>query len=171
MSTTMLNSTKPDWQLGEVTLDAQSDFQVVLEGEATNGGFAVDQFSFNSAKCETKPSNAGAECTFDWDFCTWQNTTTGDFEWRMATPQRRPANLPDKTYGASEGYAYFDIFSSIDGTTVSMVSPTIYQETADHMCFRFWFAAFGAGDTTSLTIYRQDVQGVEDHANNHHKVC
>ena len=40
-----------------------------------------------------------AECTFDRDSCAWRNTTTGDFEWRMAAVARRPANLPDKTYG------------------------------------------------------------------------
>ena len=68
-----------------------------------------------------------------------------------------------------------------------MVSPTITKGIADHMCFSFWFAAFGAGiyiflffytcmyifnffitlgDTTSLKIYRQDVRGGEDNDNN-----
>ena len=31
----------------------------------------------------------------------------------------------------------------------------------------FRFAAFGAGDTTSLRAYRQDVKGGEDNDNNH----
>ena len=53
-----------------------------------------------------------AECTFDRDSCSWRNTSTGDFEWRMATLNRRPSNLPDKTFGAPVGYAYFDIFNS-----------------------------------------------------------
>ena len=53
-----------------------------------------------------------AECTFDRDSCSWRNSTTGDFEWRMASVARRPANLPDKTYGAPVGYAYFDIFNT-----------------------------------------------------------
>ena len=30
----------------------------------------------------------------------------------MATLTKRPANLPDKTYGAPVGYAYFDIFNT-----------------------------------------------------------
>ena len=34
------------------------------------------------------------------------------FDWRMATLTKRPANLPDKTYGAPVGYAYFDIFNT-----------------------------------------------------------
>ena len=53
-----------------------------------------------------------AECTLDRDSCAWRNTSTGDFEWRMATLARRPANLPDKTFGAPVGYAYFDIFNT-----------------------------------------------------------
>ena len=61
------------------------------------------------------PSHASlvrAECTFDRDSCSWRNTSTGDFEWRLATLNRRPSNLPDKTFGAPVGYAYFDIFNS-----------------------------------------------------------
>ena len=53
-----------------------------------------------------------AECTFDRNACAWRNTSTGDFEWRMAAVARRPANLLDKTYGAPVGYAYFDIFNT-----------------------------------------------------------
>ena len=53
-----------------------------------------------------------AECTFDRDSCAWRNTSTGDFQWRMAAVARRPANLLDKTYGAPVGYAYFDIFNT-----------------------------------------------------------
>ena len=53
-----------------------------------------------------------AECTFDRNSCAWRNTSTGDFEWRMAAVARRPANLLDKTYGAPVGYAYFDIFNT-----------------------------------------------------------
>ena len=49
---------------------------------------------------------------------------------------------------------------------VRMISPVISSGIADHMCFSFWFAAFGAGDTTSLRIYRQDVKGGEDNDNN-----
>jgi len=53
-----------------------------------------------------------AECTFDRDACSWRNSSNGDFEWRLATLARRPANLPDKTFGAPVGYAYFDIFNT-----------------------------------------------------------
>ncbi len=57
-------------------------------------------------------AQVAAECTFDRDACAWRNSSNGDFEWRLATLARRPANLPDKTFGAPVGYAYFDIFNT-----------------------------------------------------------
>ena len=75
---------------------------------------------------------------------------------RMATLTKRPANLPDKTYGAPVGYAYFDIFNTGSRSNlVKMISPTITADPEQgRMCFSFWFAAFGAGDSTSLRIYQ-----------------
>lgn len=45
------------------------------------------------------------ECNFDRDMCNWRNVAnaTGvrqDNDWRLATAARRPANLPDHTFGA-----------------------------------------------------------------------
>merc|ERR1712038_2185845 len=111
-----------------------------------NGHIAIDDVTFFEGACTTLPEHATlirAECTFDRDSCAWRNTTTGDFEWRMAAVARRPANLPDKTYGAPVGYAYFDIFNTgARSNKVRMLSPTIKKGFADHMCFSFWFAAF-----------------------------
>lgn len=43
-----------------------------------------------------------------------------------------------------------------------MISPTIPAvPEAGKMCFSFWFAAFGAGDTTSLKIYKYDSKDVD----------
>ena len=50
MSATTLNTARPDWYPGQVTVNSQSDFRIVLEGKATNGGFAVDQLVFNKGK-------------------------------------------------------------------------------------------------------------------------
>jgi hypothetical protein len=41
--------------------------------------------------------NAG-ECSFEKDMCSWKNSSAGG--WHLATITRRPANLPDKTFGA-----------------------------------------------------------------------
>jgi hypothetical protein len=52
------------------------------------------------------PSGAyvrAGECRFERDTCDWYNDTTQEkssASWRLATVSRRPANLPDKTFGA-----------------------------------------------------------------------
>ena len=54
MSATTLNTARPEWFPGQVTVDSRSDFRVVMEGKATNGGFAIDQLIFSRGKCESK---------------------------------------------------------------------------------------------------------------------
>lgn len=59
-----------------------------------------DYFIANPQEAEP----VAAECSFDRDTCGWRYNGTGNradgLEWRLATPSRRPANLPDHTFGA-----------------------------------------------------------------------
>ena len=94
--------------------------QVMIEGiwgsNRASGYIAVDDVTFYNGECQTTPERAvvvKGECSFDRNSCGWRNTSTAEnFDWRMATLTKRPANLPDKTYGAPVGYAYFDIFNT-----------------------------------------------------------
>lgn len=164
------NGQGPSWKYAQAKIQSETNFQIVIEGvwgnNRVSGYLAVDDITFFSGDCDTVPSHAAqirAECTFDRDSCSWRNSSTGDFEWRLATLARRPANLPDKTYGAPVGYAYFDIFNTgARSNRVKMISPTVKAGAADNMCFSFWFAAFGAGDTTSLRVYRQEYSASQD---------
>ena len=54
MSATTLNTARPEWFPGQVTVDSRSDFRIVMEGKATNGGFAIDQLIFSRGKCDSK---------------------------------------------------------------------------------------------------------------------
>lgn len=54
MDATTLNTARPDWFPGQVTVNSQTDFKLVLEGKANNGGFAVDQLVFSPGKCESE---------------------------------------------------------------------------------------------------------------------
>ncbi len=49
-----MNTARPDWQPGQVTVDATSDFRLIMEGKASNGGFAIDQLIFSPGKCESE---------------------------------------------------------------------------------------------------------------------
>ena len=45
------------------------------------------------------------ECSFDRDTCGWRSISNAtvlrpDIDWRLASLSRRPANLPDHTFGA-----------------------------------------------------------------------
>ena len=102
----------------QVTTD--TSFQVIIEGiwgnPRASGYIAVDNVIFYDGECEAVPAKANVVkgvCSFDRDSCGWSNTSTAEtFDWRMATLTKRPANLPDKTYRAPVGYAYYDIINT-----------------------------------------------------------
>ena len=106
----------------------------------------------------------GTECYFNRDTCGWRHNGTicrpDALEWRLATAQRRPANLPDHTFGAPSGYIYFDVFSlQSRQEVVQLMGPNMTapggggpERPQLRLCLTFWFAAFGAGDTTQLRI-------------------
>ena len=67
-----LDTARPEWQAGQVTLDTVRDFRIYLEvkvffasfflmnmfffvqGKASNGGFAIDQLTFYPGDCPSK---------------------------------------------------------------------------------------------------------------------
>jgi hypothetical protein len=57
----------------------------------------------------------------------------------------------------AEGYIYFDLFNQNAGTnTVRLVSPTISATEEQTLCFTFWFAVFGTGQSAELRVIRLD---------------
>ncbi|KAL1130358.1 hypothetical protein AAG570_013296 [Ranatra chinensis] len=98
------------------------------------------------------------ECRFERDMCGWSNgTDKGSASWRLATATRRPANLADKTFGAPDGYVYYDLFNQILGSNmVRLISPLIPASEDTQLCLSFWYAAFGAGDSALMQVMRQD---------------
>jgi len=69
------------------------------------------------------------ECRFERDMCDWSNgTDKSPASWRMATVNRRPSNLPDKTFGAPGSKIYFivccrSLISGSSGPYVGAVQP------------------------------------------------
>jgi hypothetical protein len=49
-----MDTTRPIWFPAQVAVDAQTDFHIILEGQATNGGFAVDDLMFSPGSCSSK---------------------------------------------------------------------------------------------------------------------
>ncbi|XP_046406809.1 MAM and LDL-receptor class A domain-containing protein 1-like [Ischnura elegans] len=164
----LYNHQGPEWRPGQAMILENMDYSIIIEGtwgsSRANGFIGFDDITFYAGACSTKPSAATVrtgDCRFERDICAWQNETQekNSPSWRLATVSRRPANLPDKTFGAPEGYIYFDLFNQNAGSNmVRLISPqiTATQEEPTFLCFSFWFAAFGNGDAAELRIVRQD---------------
>ena len=53
----------------------------------------------------TKAAKTNGDCDFQRDACQWKNDTTDDgFRWTTASISRRPASLPDHTFGGPSKY-------------------------------------------------------------------
>jgi hypothetical protein len=49
-----MDTTRPIWFPAQVSVDAQTDFRIMLEGQAMNGGFAVDDLMFSPGSCSSE---------------------------------------------------------------------------------------------------------------------
>lgn len=105
------------------------------------------------------------DCSFEKGLCGWENKTSAvndrTVTWQRAFLTHRPAQLLDKTFGATGDFVFFDIFTTNQKSAkVQLLSPIINNspdETA--LCFTFWFAAFGVEESTSLRIIKVSVDG------------
>ncbi|XP_072154876.1 MAM and LDL-receptor class A domain-containing protein 1 isoform X1 [Bemisia tabaci] len=160
----LYNHQGPDWQYGQALIKDPND-SIIIEGvwgsARINGFIALDDITFFGGSCSTIPKAATVrvgECRFERDMCDWSNGTDKTIaSWRLATITRRPANLPDKTFGAPDGYIYYDLFNQILGNNmVRLVSPVIPAAEDSQLCFSFWYAAFGAGESAVMQVIKQD---------------
>ncbi|XP_042145259.1 MAM and LDL-receptor class A domain-containing protein 1 [Ixodes scapularis] len=154
-------------------------YQVVLEGiwgHGRVGYVAVDDVSFFDGDCNTFPEKAKAipgECSFERDMCGWTNATGVDaapstnlvgragsvprdsLTWRLASVVSRPANLQDHTYRAPTGYIFFDIFNQNSvQNPVLRSTPIAAADGETERCLSFWFAPFGRGESSTLSVFR-----------------
>lgn len=48
-----MDTTRPVWLPAQVTVESSKDFHIVMEGQATNGGFAIDDISITPGSCQS----------------------------------------------------------------------------------------------------------------------
>lgn len=103
----------------------------------------------------------GEDCSFEKGLCGWENVTSSGSDrsvtWQRAFFAHRPAQLLDKTFGASGDFVFFDIFSpNQKSRDVRLRSPLINSSPDEEAvyCFSFWFAAFGVEESTSLRVVK-----------------
>lgn len=52
-----LNNPRPVWMPAQVMIEARTPYRLILEGSASNGGFAVDDIKFQPLGCGSKTMN------------------------------------------------------------------------------------------------------------------
>lgn len=107
------------------------------------------------------------DCSFERDLCGWENITVSDNDrsvmWQRAFLTHRPAQLLDRTFGASGNFVFFDIFTTNkESTKVQLQSPVINASPDEEFaCFTFWFAAFGVEESTTLRVIKMSAEEAE----------
>ncbi|KAJ8682056.1 hypothetical protein QAD02_017848 [Eretmocerus hayati] len=163
----LYNNQGPSWNYGQASIVEKRDFHILFEGtwgpNRATGNIAIDDIAFYTGNCTVKPNSAQVrpeDCSFEKGLCGWENLTSSGvndprMQWQRAFPNHRPAQLLDKTFGATGDFVFFDIFSPSMRREVRLRSPLIGVPLDDDAtCFSFWFVAFGVEETTSLRLLK-----------------
>ncbi|XP_076229738.1 MAM and LDL-receptor class A domain-containing protein 1 isoform X6 [Nomia melanderi] len=167
----LYNNQGPTWNYAQVNVNEKRNFDVVFEAtwgpNRASGHIGIDDVSFYTGNCTVKPPSASVrpeDCSFEKGLCGWENITSSDNEravtWQRAFLAHRPAQLLDKTFGATGDFVFFDIFTNNKKSTDVRLRSPIIQSSPDEesVCFTFWFAAFGVEESTTLQIIKINVE-------------
>ncbi|XP_025992366.2 MAM and LDL-receptor class A domain-containing protein 1 isoform X1 [Solenopsis invicta] len=168
----LYNNQGPTWNYAQANINQNTDFNVVFEGtwgpNRASGSIGIDDIAFYTGNCSVKPISAvvrAEDCSFEKDLCGWENTTVSDNDravmWQRAFQTHRPAQLLDRTFGATGDFVFFDIFTTNkESTKVQLQSPVINASPDEEfVCFTFWFAAFGVEESTTLRVIKMPTEG------------
>ncbi|XP_071871050.1 MAM and LDL-receptor class A domain-containing protein 1 [Bombus fervidus] len=159
----------PTWRYAQININERKNFNVVFEGtwgpNRASGSIGIDDIAFYTGNCSVKPPGASVrpeDCSFEKGLCGWENITSSENErivtWQRAFLAHRPAQLLDKTFGATGDFVFFDIFTiNKQSTDVRLRSPIIQTSPDEEsVCFTFWFAAFGVEESTTLQVIKMN---------------
>ncbi|XP_026667146.1 MAM and LDL-receptor class A domain-containing protein 1-like [Ceratina calcarata] len=166
----LYNNQGPTWNYAQISLNERRDFNVVFEGtwgpNRASGSIGIDDLAFYSGNCSVKPPGASVrpeDCSFERGLCGWENITSSENErtvtWQRAFLAHRPAQLLDKTFGATGDFVFFDIFTTNKQSANVLLRSPVIQTSPDEesICFTFWFAAFGVEESTTLQVIKMNV--------------
>ncbi|KAG7208285.1 hypothetical protein KM043_014527 [Ampulex compressa] len=174
----LYNNQGPAWNYARATIKEKRDFSVIFEGtwgpNRASGSIAIDDIAFYTGNCAVRPASAAVrseDCSFEKGLCGWENMTSSDNDhgvtWQRAFLAHRPAQLLDKTFGATGDFVFFDIFTTNKKSIEVQLRSPIIRASMDEesVCFTFWFAAFGVEESTMLEIV-QTIIAEEENENN-----
>ncbi|NXW16403.1 FCGBP protein, partial [Circaetus pectoralis] len=101
----------------------------------------------------TAPTACNMSCTFDVNFCEWEQATSDDFDWiRHKGPTPTTNTGPSHDHTTGDGYyIYLQGSNALPGFAAHLVSPVCSSE-GPH-CFRFWYHMYGAAEAMALRVY------------------
>ncbi|XP_074733517.1 IgGFc-binding protein-like [Strix uralensis] len=99
------------------------------------------------------PTACNMSCTFDVDFCEWEQAISDNFDWiRHKGPTPTPDTGPSHDHTTGGGYYIYLQGSKQEQSEVAhLVSPVCSSE-GPH-CFRFWYHMYGAAEAMALRVY------------------
>ncbi|CAM9326592.1 unnamed protein product [Bubo scandiacus] len=99
------------------------------------------------------PTACNMSCTFDVDFCEWEQAISNNFDWiRHKGPTPTPNTGPSHDHTTGGGYYIYLQGSKQEQSEVAhLVSPVCSSE-GPH-CFRFWYHMYGAAEAMALRVY------------------
>ncbi|XP_052230823.1 MAM and LDL-receptor class A domain-containing protein 1-like [Dreissena polymorpha] len=132
------------WNQAQRTIVSNIDYQLIFEGivgSGYQGDIALDDVTTTAGQC---PPNLA--CDFQNDFCSWQQSTTDNFDWtrnKNGTSTLNTGPPYDHTFGSDSGYyAYIETSAPKQpGDQAVLVSPTFVSTSPQ--CFNFWYHMYG----------------------------
>ncbi|XP_040423240.1 IgGFc-binding protein-like [Cygnus olor] len=99
------------------------------------------------------PTACNISCTFDVDFCGWEQAINDNFDWiRNKGPTPSPNTGPSYDHTTGDGYYIYLQGSEHKPTDIArLVSPVCGSE-GPH-CFRFWYHMYGVAEAMALRVY------------------
>ncbi|XP_071956926.1 MAM and LDL-receptor class A domain-containing protein 2-like [Antedon mediterranea] len=134
------------WNIDQLSLTADADFQVVFEGITGNGArgdIAIDDVTIREGACP----NSGS-CDFEDGMCTWGNVngySADTIEWiegSGSTDTIYTGPSVDHTFGANGTYLFVDATGRYPGDRAYLMSKSFDATTTD-TCFHFWYHMYG----------------------------
>ncbi|XP_074009677.1 IgGFc-binding protein [Numenius arquata] len=99
------------------------------------------------------PTACNMSCTFDVNFCEWQQENSDDFDWiRHKGPTPTPNTGPSHDHTTGEGYYIYLQGSEHKPSDVARLVSPVCSSEGPH-CFRFWYHMYGVAEAMALRVY------------------
>ncbi|XP_077978885.1 MAM and LDL-receptor class A domain-containing protein 1-like [Glandiceps talaboti] len=152
------------WFQAQITVDSESDFQVVFEAmrtSATSGYIGFDDFLVLNGNCASV-GNLQGSCDFENGLCSWKNIYNDDIDWTENTGSTKTGSTgpqTDHTKGTADGvYMYLEASNVGEGVVSKLISAPYDANNQEDICLNFWYHMYGS-DIGTLQVQQVTASG------------